>query len=186
MTSAPSSTTTAFDGIRIAVGVGGLLGLAVGVVILVWPDKSAMVVAAIVAVYAIVAGLVYAAIGGLSRSKGGWARIGHVLLGLVFIAAGVIAFANLGQTAVGLGALLGILVGVLWIVEGVVALSTLPDAGSKVWSVLFAIISILAGVVLLFAPLWGAMVLWLLMGVSLVILGVINVVRAFALGRSHG
>ena len=185
MTSAPSSTRTAFDGIRIAIGVGGLLALVVGVLILVWPDKSAMVVAAIVAVYAIVAGLVYAAIGGLSRTKGGWSRVGHVLLGLVFIAAGVIAFANLGQTALWLGAFLGILVGVMWIVEGVVALTTLSGTGSKVWSVLFAIISILAGVVLLFAPLWGAMVLWLLMGISLVVLGVINIVRAIAFGRTR-
>lgn len=174
-----------FDGIRIAIGIGGLLSLAVGVVILTWPDKTAMIVAAIVAVYVVVAGLVYAGIGGLSKRKSGWSRVGHVLLGLVFIAAGVIAFANLGQTATWLGIFLGVLVGVLWIVEGVVALTTLPDSGSKVWPILFAILSIAAGVVILFAPLWGAMVLWMLLGISLVVLGVVNVVRAAALGRSR-
>lgn len=185
MTSVSSPSKTAFDGLRIAVGVGGLLALIVGVLILAWPGKSAMVVTAIIAVYAIVAGLVYAGIGGFSRSKGGWSRIGHVLLGLVFIIAGIVAFTSLGQTAVWLGWFIGVLVAVMWIVEGVVALSTLADTGSKVWSIIFAIISILAGVVLLFAPLWGALVLWMLMGISLVVLGIVNIVRAFAFGRAR-
>lgn len=183
MHAAPTSTKTAFDGIRIAIGVGGSLDLIVGVVILVWPGKTAMAVTALVAAYAIVAGVIYAAIGGLSRTKGGWARVGHVLLGLIFIVAGVIAFTSLGQTAVWLGAFLGVLVGILWIVEGVVALSTLSQTGSRVWSIVFAIFSIVAGVVLLFAPLWGAMVLWMLMGISLIVLGVVNIVRAITFGR---
>lgn len=186
MNSAPPTTKTSLDGIRIALGIGGLLALAVGIVILVWPDKTAMVVAAIIAIYAIVTGLVYAGIGGLSKVRSGWSRLGHVLLGIIFIIAGIVALSNLGQTAVWLGWFLGVLVAVMWIVEGVVALSTLSDAGSKVWSIFFAAISILAGVLLLFAPLWGAMVLWMLMGISLIVLGVINVVRAIAFGRKNG
>ncbi|MCK8478334.1 HdeD family acid-resistance protein [Microbacterium aurugineum] len=182
-TTAPS-TKSAFDGIRIAVGAGGLLALLLGIVILVWPGKTAMVVTALVAAYAIVAGVIYAAIGGLSRSKGGWARVGHVLLGLVFIIAGVIAFTSLGQTAIWLGVFLGVLVGIMWIVEGVVALSTLSGPGPKAWSIIFAVFSIIAGIVLLFAPLWGAVVLWMLMGISLIVLGAVNIVRAIAFGRS--
>lgn len=185
MTSAQTTTRTAVDGIRIAIGVVGGLSLVAGVVILVWPGKTAMIVTAIIAAYTVVAGAIYAAVGGLSRSKGGWARVGHVLLGLVFIAAGVLAFMNLGQTALWLGVFLGVLIGVLWIVEGVIALSTLSRSGSTGWTLIFAIFSIAAGVVLLFAPLWGATVLWLLMGVSLVVLGVVNVVRAITLGRSR-
>ncbi|KQY77375.1 hypothetical protein ASD13_01415 [Microbacterium sp. Root1433D1] len=180
------ATTTAkspFDGIRVALGIGGLLALAVGVVILVWPGKTAMVVTALVAAYVMIAGVIYAAIGGLSSSSGAWARVGHVLLGLVFVVAGVIAFTSLSQTAAWLGTFLGVLLGILWIVEGVVALSTLPRAGSKVWSVVFSIFSIAAGALLLVAPLWGATVLWMLMGISLMLLGVVNIVRAISLGR---
>ena len=68
----------------------------------------------------------------------------------------------------------------MWIVEGIVALSTLGDAASKGWSIIFAIISIIAGIVpALLRRSWGAAVLWWLLGIALVVLGIINIVRAF-------
>lgn len=173
----------AVNGIRTAIGIGGVLAIIVGILILVWPGRTAAVVTAIIAIYAIAGGLVYAGLGIFSKGKGGWSRIGHIVLGVLFIIAGVIALLNLGQTTAWLAIFVGILVGVLWIVEGVVALSTLGDSPSKGWSVFFAIISILAGIVLLFSPLFGAVVLWWLVGIGLVVLGIVNVVRAFTFGR---
>lgn len=173
---------TAVNGIRIALGIGGILSAIVGVLVLVWPGKTAMVVTAIIAVYAVAAGLVYAGLGIFSKTKGGWARIGHIALGVLFIIAGIIAFMNLSQTAVGLAVFLGLLVGFMWIIEGVVALSTLSE-GPKGWAIFYAIISIIAGITLLFSPGWGAVVLWWLLGISLVVLGLVNVVRAFTYGN---
>jgi uncharacterized membrane protein HdeD (DUF308 family) len=170
---------SAVNGIRTALGVGGVISVIVGVLILVWPGKTAMVVAAIIAIYAIAAGLVYAGLGIFSKSKGGWARVGHIVLGILFIIAGVLAFMNLGATTAWLALFLGILVGIMWIVEGIVSLSTLGDARSKGWTIFFAILSIVAGIILLFSPLWGAVVLWWLLGISLVVLGIIQVIRAF-------
>jgi uncharacterized membrane protein HdeD (DUF308 family) len=186
MTTAAARPSTAANGIRVAIGVGGVLALIVGVLILAWPEKTAMVVAAIIAVYAIVAGLVYAGLGIFTKGRGGWSRVGHIVLGLVFVLAGIIALMNLGQTAVFLAVFIGILVGVLWIVEGVVALSTLGDARSVGWSIAYAILSVVAGIVLLFAPLWGATLLWWILGLSLVVLGVVNIVRAFRYGSKRG
>lgn len=186
MTTATDTQKKAINGIRTAIGIGGVLALIVGILILAWPGKTAMVVTAIVAVYAIVAGLVYAGLGIFSKGKGGWARVGHILLGIVFIIAGIVAFTSLGQTALWLAVFIGILVGVMWIVEGIVSLSTLGDASSKGWSIFFAIVSIIAGVVLLFSPVWGVTVLWWLLGISLVVLGVVNIVRAFRYGKSRG
>lgn len=177
--STSSAETSAINGIRTALGIGGVVSVIVGILILAWPGKTAMVVAAIIAIYAIVAGLVYAGLGIFSKSKGGWARVGHIALGILFIVAGVIAFANLGATTVWLALFIGILIGVMWIIEGIVSLSTLGDAPSKVWTIIFAIISIIAGVVLLFSPLWGAVVIWWLIGISAIVLGIIQVVRAF-------
>lgn len=180
-----STLKGATNGIRTALGIGGVLSIILGILILVWPGKTAMVVTAIIAIYAIIAGLVYAGLGIFSATKGGWARIGHVVLGVLFIIAGIIAFMNLGATTAWLAAFLGILVGIMWIIEGVVALSTLSDApASKGWTVFFAIISIIAGITLLFSPLWGAVVLWWLLGISAVVLGVIQVFRAFSFGKN--
>lgn len=178
-----SALGTATNGIRTALGVSGILALVVGILVLVWPGRTAVVVAAIIAIYAIIAGIVYASIGIFSKTMRTWPRIGHVVLGLVFIIAGIIAFMNLTLATELLAILLGVLVGIMWIVEGIVALSSLGDTSSKVWSILFAIISIIAGIVLLLSPLWGAAVLWWLLGISLIVLGIINVVRAFRLGH---
>lgn len=185
MTAQPAAAQSVSNVIRTAYGVGGLLALIVGILVLVWPGKTAMVVTAIIAVYAIVAGLVYGSIGIFSKTMRPWPRIGHIVLGIVFIVAGIIAFMNLSLTTAALAVLLGVLVGAMWIVEGVVALTTLGDSSSKGWTVFFAILSLIAGVVLLFSPMWGAVVLWWLLGISLVVLGIINIVRAFAIGRKR-
>lgn len=176
---------TATNGIRTALGVTGVLALVVGILILVWPGKTAVVVAAIIAVYAILVGLVYGCMGIFSKTMRAWPRIGHVILGILFIVAGIIAFMNLTLTTELLAVLLSVLVGVMWIVEGVVALSTLGGSGSKGWSIFFAILSVIAGIVLLFSPLWGAVVLWWLLGISLVVLGIMNALRAFGVGKNR-
>ncbi len=182
------STTTSFDkeavnGIRTALGISGVLAVIVGVLILVWPGKTAMVITAMIAIYAIAAGLAYAGLGIFSKTKGGWSRIGHLLLGLLYIAAGIVAFINLGMATAWLAVFVGILVGIMWIVEGVVALSTLGDAASKGWAVAFAILSIIAGVLLFLSPVWGALVLWWMLGISAIALGVVNIIRAFTFGK---
>ncbi len=187
MSTASAAEKGAVNGIRTAFGVGGVIALIVGILILVWPAKTAVVVAAIIAIYAIAGGLVYAGLGIFSKAMGGWARVGHIVLGLLFIVAGIIAFFNLNATTAWLAVFLGILVGIMWIVEGVVALTTLGSSASKGWSVFFAIISIIAGIVLLFSPLWGAVVLWWLLGIALVVLGIVQIIRAFTFkGRSSG
>lgn len=180
MSTASAAEKTAVNGIRTAFGIGGVIALIVGILILVWPDKTAMVVTAIIAAYAIAAGLVYAGLGVFSKSIGGWARVGHIVLGVLFVIAGIIAFANLTATTLWLALFLGILVGILWIVEGVVALTTLSGSSSRAWTIFFSILSIVAGVILLFSPLWGAVVLWWLLGISLIVLGIIQIVRAFS------
>lgn len=183
MSATSSAGKAAVNGIRTALGIGGVLAVIVGILILVWPAKTAAVVTSIVAIYAIAAGLVYAGLGIFSKTKGGWSRLGHIVLGLLFIVAGIIAFANLGLATATLAIFLGVLVGIMWIVEGVVSLSLLGSSPSKVWTVIFAIISIIAGILLLFSPLWGAAVLWWLLAISLVVLGVVQIVRAFTFGN---
>lgn len=177
-----SSTERVVNSVRIGLGVGGALALLAGILVLAWPSKTAIVVTAIIAIYAIVAGLIYAGIGIFSRTGTGWARIGHVVLGILFVVAGIMALTNLSQTKDWLAVFLGILVGIMWIIEGIAALSTVADASSRVWTIVFAIISVIAGVTVLLSPMWGVAVLWWLLGISLVVLGILNVVRAFTFG----
>jgi uncharacterized membrane protein HdeD (DUF308 family) len=169
----------AVNGIRTALGLSGAIALIVGILILVWPGRTAIVLTAIIAVYAIVGGLVYAGLGIFSKTMGGWARVGHIVLGVIYVIAGIVAFFNLGMTTAWLALFLGILVGIMWIVEGVVALTTLSGTASKGWTIFFAILSIVAGIILLLSPFYIA-ILWLLLGISLIVLGIIQIVRAFS------
>jgi uncharacterized membrane protein HdeD (DUF308 family) len=170
------------NSIRAALGISGLVSLVIGIVILVWPLKTAIVIAGFIAAYAAIAGLVNIAIGIFSRKLGGWPRVGYLVLGAVFLVSAVVAFANLSATAAGLAVLLGIIVGISWIVEGIVGITMIGDATSKVWTIIYAIISVVAGVAMLTSPLWAAAFLFWLLGISLVVMGVIQLVRAFRFG----
>ncbi|MFK3679179.1 HdeD family acid-resistance protein [Microbacterium sp. NPDC090218] len=174
-----------FKSIRISLAVAGVLALVAGIVLLVWPVKSAVIVTAIFASYLVIAGLVYIGLGIFSSAKGGWARVGHIVLGLLYVAAGVIAFFNLNVAAATLAFVVVIFIGVSWIVDGVVALTLLGSDGSRVWTVLYAILSIIAGIIVLFSPLIAGLAFWLLLGISLIVLGIIQIVRAFTLGKDE-
>lgn len=185
MSAALSDTTSAFKSIRIALAVSGVIALLAGVVLLVWPIKSAVILTGIFATYLVIAGLVYVGLGIFSSTGGGWARVGHIALGLLYIVAGVIAFANLGAATATLAIIVVVFVGISWIVDGVVALSLLGQDGSRVWTLLYALLSIIAGVIVLFSPLFAAAVLWWVFAISLIVLGVVQIVRAITIGKGE-
>lgn len=182
MTTTTPSSSPAVRAVRTALAVSGAVSLIVGLLILLWPGRTAQVAVGIIAVYVIVAGLVNIGIGIFFRS--GWARIGYIVLGLLFIVAGIFSFANLPAATAWFGVFVGTLVGILWIIEGVVSLTTLSHGSGRGWTIFFAIISIVAGIVLLFSPLLGAVTLFILLGASLVVLGVFQIVRAIQFAKT--
>ena len=178
-TEASPAGKAAVNGIRTALGIGGVLSVIIGALIVWQPLAAAAAVAIILGIYAIVGGLVYAGLGIFSKTRGGWSRVGHIVLGLLFIVAGILIFIHPGIAAASLATFVAIIIGIMWIIEGIVALSTLGQAAAKGWTVFFAIISIIAGIFVLLSPLWAAAVLWLFLGISLIVLGIIQIVRAF-------
>ena len=166
--------------LRIALGVGGLASVVFGVLILVWPEHTAMAIVAIfVALWTLVAGLGNIAVGVFGSSPGK-RRIMYLVLGVVFLIAGIVAWANLGVATGVLAITIGVVVGLAWIVEGAVSLVTSPGGA---WPVIHGVISVLAGVVVLLAPFWAAALLWLWLGISLVVVGIVQIVRAIRSGR---
>lgn len=176
-------TKSAINTIRATLGITGVVALLVGILITFWPKDAAVVIAALLAVYLVIGGIAYLGLGIFSRGISGGARALDIVLGVLFVVAGVLALANLGAATVFLAAFLGVLVGIVWIVEGVVALMQSGDAPSKGYSIFFGILSIVAGILLLFSPIWGAVVLFVIVGISLIVLGVMQIIRAFTFGR---
>ncbi|GAA2917398.1 uncharacterized membrane protein HdeD (DUF308 family) [Microbacterium keratanolyticum] len=173
-----------FKSIRISLAVSGAIALIAGIVLLVWPVKTAIIITGIVAAYLVIAGIVYIGLGIFSAKKGGWARVGHIVLGLLYIVAGIIAFANLQAATATLAIVVVIFVGISWIIDGVVALTLLGSDGSRVWTLLYALLSIIAGIVVLFSPITTGLLLWLILGISLVAMGIVQIVRAITLGKA--
>ena len=188
-TPTPEATTQehATDGVRVVFGVGGLIAIVLGLFVIFAPKTSAGVtltlVAALIGAYAIVTGIVYFGTALFSRSVGGWARVGHILLGVLYVVGGAIIMSNLVFAGVVTALMFSILVGVLWLFEGVLAFATAAKSENKVWSIIYGIVSVIAGGTLLFSPLMGAVTLWWLLGISMVVLGAVQVVRAFRIGK---
>ncbi|WP_427870243.1 HdeD family acid-resistance protein [Leucobacter luti] len=173
---------TAADGFRVVLGVGGLIAVVLGLLILLFPEKSGAVtmqiVAAITAAYALVVGVVYLGSAIFSRVLGGWARVGHIVLGVLYVAGGAVMMANLGATAVVLTVFLSVTIGVLWLIEAVVSFTVAGQSANKVWSIVYGIVSVLAGLTLIFSPILGAVTLWILLGASMLVMGIVQAIRA--------
>lgn len=180
-----SEAKSLFKSIRITLAVFGAIALIAGIVLLVWPLKTAVLVTGIIAAYLILAGIVYVGLGIFSGQKGGWARVGHIVLGVLYIAAGIIAFTNLAAVTATLAFITVIFIGISWIVDGIVSLTLLNKDGSRVWTIIYAILSIVAGIIVIFSPLLAVVALWWILGITLVVLGIIQIVRAITLGRDE-
>lgn len=176
-------TKSAVNTIRVTLGITGVLALIAGIFITFWPKNSAIVLTVMIGIYFLIAGLAYVGLGIFSKGLSGGARALDIILGILFVIGGVLMLSSPSESAVVLGIFLGVLVGILWIVEGAVALAQAGSSASKGWAIFFGLLSIIAGIVLLFSPFWGAAILFWVTGISLIVLGIIQIVRAFTFGR---
>ncbi|WP_394551876.1 HdeD family acid-resistance protein [Agromyces sp. MMS24-JH15] len=169
--------------IRATLGIAGVVALIFGILITFWPDKTAIALAWLLGLYFLIAGIVYLGLGIFSRGISGGSRALDIVLGLLFAIGGIIVLVNPSESAVVIGIFLGVLIGILWIIEGVVALIQSGDARSRGWAIFFGILSLIAGIILLFSPLWGAAFLFWFGGIALIVLGIVQIVRAFTFGK---
>jgi len=177
-------TRSAINAVRVALGVSGAVALIIGIIIVFWPKTAAAGLVVLLAITLLISGISYLGIGIFARGISGGSRTLDIIFGILLIIAAIVAFANLSGTTAFLAVFLGILVGIAWIVEGAVTLAQLGDAPSRGWAVFFGLLSIIAGIVLLFSPLWGIVVLFILAGISLIVLGIVQIIRAIRFG--HG
>jgi uncharacterized membrane protein HdeD (DUF308 family) len=100
----------------------GLLSIAVGVVVLVWPDLSAHALLYAIAAFAIAAGVIEFLGGAIALAITGGRSLLLILLGLVSVAFGAIMFGRPGAGALALLALIAAFLIVTGVVEIALAL----------------------------------------------------------------
>jgi uncharacterized membrane protein HdeD (DUF308 family) len=160
----------------------GILAIGVGIIALAWPGATVLALVVLFAFYAF-AWAGFEMISAFSSRTAG-PVFGHLLLGLLDIAAGVIALAWPGPTAL----VLVLLVAGWAIATGVVAViagfGPGQYAGTRALSVIGGLVSVAFGVVLFAHPDMGAVSLALLFGMFNLIAGSSMLVRGIEMRRT--
>ena len=160
----------------------GLLAVAIGVVALAWPGVTVLALVVVFAVYAFIGAGLQAMQAFSSRTAG--PVFGHLLLGLVDIAAGVLALAWPLPTALVLVLVVASWAIVTGALEVFAAFRRNEEAGTRAMYVLGGLVSMAFGVVLFARPGMGAISLALLFGLFNLIGGSWLFMRGIELRRA--
>jgi uncharacterized membrane protein HdeD (DUF308 family) len=168
--------------VRWAIGLNGLISVAFGVVIIIWPGISLFALTIVFGAFALANGIVSlgAAISGRMKEGRGWL----ILMGLVSIAVGVIAFVYTDISALALLYVIGayaIALGIITI-GGAFWLPFL-DGGDKALLALAGLVSIVFGIVMFAEPEDGALVLLALIAAFSLVRGISELVVAIGWQR---
>jgi uncharacterized membrane protein HdeD (DUF308 family) len=147
----------------------GVLAIIVGIIAIAWPKVTIYALVILFAVYAFIAAGLQAMRAFSSRSAG--PVLGHLLLALIDVAAGVIALVWPGPTALVLVLVVGIWAFAGGVFEIFAAFQSGQTAGTRALFIVAGLVSILFGVVLFAHPGVGAVTLALLFGLFTLIYG---------------
>jgi uncharacterized membrane protein HdeD (DUF308 family) len=160
----------------------GILGAAFGAAVLIWPDVSLRIMAALSGVWLLMAGIARI-IGAFLPGSGSIAR--HLLsgiVGVVVLIAGLVCLRDLVSRL----AVLALLFAVTWILSGLAAIvfGFQRTGPARIGLVCVGLLSFAAGVVFLLLPDVSLATLVILTGVSSLVVGLAEVVLALVLRRT--
>jgi uncharacterized membrane protein HdeD (DUF308 family) len=166
-----------------AVATIGVLAVVVGVLVLVWPGVSLIVVGALFGLYLVLSGVLQlvAAFGTHAHTA---MRVLAFLSGALSILLGLLCFRSALTSLV----LLAVWIGVGWLIRGIaqiVAAFSDPAMPARGWQGVLGALGVLAGIVLIDSPLSSIGLLTILGGCWLVVLGVTELLTAFRIRRHH-
>ncbi|RFA09300.1 hypothetical protein B7R54_08705 [Subtercola boreus] len=165
---------------KIALWIGAVLSVLVGVLVLVWPGSTLELVAFLFGLYFFVVGLMRIFVGIINGTLSPGTRVLSVILGVLLLVAGVIALRNPFASLT----VLGLVIGFSWVFEGVLALTQTVNDSSKWYGTLLGVLSIVAGIVFLLSPIPSLAVLTVFAAWTFIVLGIFQAASAITLGRT--
>ena len=163
--------------------VRGILAVAVGIIALAWPQVTVLALVILFAVYAF-SPPAWRPCEAFSSAKAG-PVLGHLLLGLVDLAAGMVALVWPGPTALVLVLIVGTWAVIAGLVEIAAAFQAGEQAGTRAMFILGGLVSIAFGAVLCAHPGIGAITLALLFGLFNLAYGTWALVHGIELRRTR-
>ncbi|SEJ36868.1 HdeD family acid-resistance protein [Demequina mangrovi] len=176
-------TARAITAVRVMFAVLGVVALAVGVAMLVWPGRTLAVGAALAGIYFVIAGVARIAMGVLGASISGGLRGLSIVMGVLMLVAGMVMLRNLAASTTVLLVIVALTVGVGWIIDGIMVILESGKARSRGWAVAYGAIGVLAGIAVIAFPTMTATVMIWIAAAVFVVLGIMGLVRAFTFGR---
>ena len=162
----------------------GVLAVILGIIALVWPGVTILALVLLFAVYA----FTDAAFEG-ARAFGGqraWPVLGHLLLALIDLAAGVIAVVWPAPTALALTLIVGIWAMAAGVFEITVAFLRGETAGTRAMFIVTGLLSAAFGATVVDRPALGALTIALLFGLFSIATGITAIVQGSELRRTAG
>lgn len=157
--------------------VVGVCSLVVGVLALVWPRATLIVLGVLFGIYLLVSGVLQI-VAAFGTHVAAAIRVLAFISGALSILLGLLCFRGEMQSIL----LLGLWIGIGWLFRGVtqttasVADRAMPARG---WQIFMGIVTALAGIVLIVSPLASVALLVLFGGIWLIVLGVVEIITAF-------
>ncbi|ULE32624.1 HdeD family acid-resistance protein [Mycobacterium sp. IDR2000157661] len=162
--------------------LSGVLAVALGVLIWLWPGITIVVAAIFFGAYLLVAGIAQVIFAfSLHVSAGG--RVLLFISGAAALILAVLCFRSLQESIL----LLAIWIGIGFIFRGVAtAVSAIsdPTLPGRAWEIFIGVVSLIAGVVMLAAPFESIETLTIVVGIWLIVLGVFEIVSAFGIRKA--
>jgi uncharacterized membrane protein HdeD (DUF308 family) len=157
--------------------------VAVGVLLLVWPNATLTVVAILIGAALIVAGLFRLFDGATARGESGGMRAADIVIGLLAVIAGLYCIKHHSLTVL----IVALVVGLFWVIHGIgdlIVASTSGKVPGRGFKAVGGVISLAAGLVILFWPGISLVLLLTVLGAWLIFYGVVLAGLAFELRRS--
>ncbi len=164
----------------LAAGIGSVV---LGAILLAWPSETLSVVAVLIGAAVLVAGLLRLVDGFTAHETSGGRRVASVVIGLIAIVLGLYCMRHYHFTIT----VLAIITGLFWVIHGIADLGIGLFAGrfpGRGLTVMTGILSLCAGLIVLFWPTISLTVLVAVIGIWLIIYGALAAALAFRLRRS--
>ena len=155
----------------------GLAAIAFGIIALVWPSPTLLVLVYLFGIFAIIGGIAAVAAGLQNREVHGWGMF--LFEGILWILVGLVALIWPGATALALLFLIAAWAIITGILEIIAPLAYPMSFGRGLLMVLAGLVSIVFGILIAAQPASGLLAVVWLIGLYAIVFGVINIVTYF-------
>ena len=160
----------------------GVVSLVIGIIVALHPKHSVFVVAVLLAIWLIFAGIFRIVVAIADRVDSGGTRWFMAAIGIVSIVLGIVILHHTSKSV----ALVGFIVGLFWLLAGLAdffAGYTSKGAPGRGLMIFAGLVGVVLGTIALLNPGFSLTVIALLFGIWLAVFGVLGIVNAFQLRK---